>query len=626
MPTFQTARQSALDSASQFDTFTSNLLAPDAAVNSAGRIMTIFRASADFLGLGLDPYAHIQERDGTVVASTFLVSNVTSLNSVKVCATQFNDGFVVLLFTTGGGLTYRRFTSSGTDRDGSDISITISDLALSGAKIDIGADDLGRFTVLYSRTGGSAGTYIQRFEDDGTVSLPETLVTTNSTITQKLAVHPASGRITVAELTGTTFSAHRLDEDGTLLSTVTVHSGMGGGGDLKEIIQRYGDDGFVVFWIDTINTVSGGRFRAFDEDGNSLYATQTLTTTDPTANLIVNYGIKPFTTTTNYRILVTNCGTDPERYHILDNALPPNQTTEAFSATSNAFGRTSGNGSFLIGLNKTEWHHVYSNFSGTQRIGYEVFQSQSCRMSLWRVQRSARVFRNAALDPSAAGSVEGFYDDRSKLAGSNLTTDSAYLAQRSVDPDAAEDWTGFLGAADEDTVFVGGPESSELAASMEMNTETFAAQISDREDDLGISAIEFLYGGGRTSGYGPEGTGANAPAIQLTNTNGTFTLERHTSGGNIVDYAFLIRLPLSPNSTQATKSFWYVAGINGAGTEAATYIMANFDQYDTGESNALLIKLVYPSNIRSASEYTPGSTGTIDVYAMGDVNADDYEG
>ena len=172
-----------------------------------------------------------------------------------------------------------------------------------------------------------------------------------------------------------------------------------------------------------------------------------------------------------------------------------------------------------------------------------------------------------------------------------------------------------------------------IAESFENNPNCFSAQIANLSSELGISTFEFFIAG-RNKGWD---FGTMTPELRMTIGGNQYILQRHAldednwyQSSNLadisVDYAVIIRLPLAANSTQADRSFTFIAGINALGTEAAAYVYRNAIAYKLGSSSAHLVVLEYDQTITDTITYVAGSTGNIRAYPLKISAAANFEG
>lgn len=551
------------------------------------------------------------------------ISTETGMQGVKVAHFGVSNRWAVV-WKRDSDLKYRIFDSTLTPVTG-DIAIIptlpVSTYPLSAAgpdHFDIGTTDEERLVVVYTNM-------IDIIDVDAPATVSKIAWNAGDISANKIAVHPISGNIDNLYISSNDLFVDRFDSVGDLVSNVSVATAQAGLDPLlTDIINKIGDDRFIAVWVAEDEL----RYRLFDASGSpqtpvrSVPGTGGLSATGRSLSATVGEsGSDPHF---SFAVKVTS---DELSYIAWIRPDLDEQVIYLSAAQSSP--------TPINGVNEFQFRHIYSNGG---EIAHEVYVNSSVYMGLWKIERDNRSFIDATSNPDphlnrdgdAASLIEGVwsgYAGGNRLSGSSGASSGDYTGapgRSSVDLDT-DTFDDFLGTVDEDTLFTGGPIHSQVASSMQLNSNMFAAQIQKLSSEMGISSVEFT---GIDQGLDGLQYGADAPGIQVVNEQGTFLLRRHLSlGGDDVDYAIILRLATGLESTQEdtpqNKSFWYAAGITTFSTEAAANAVAFPVEHRLGQSSALLVIVTYPSG---TTNYVPGITpGTISVVPLSDVDSDDFE-
>lgn len=565
--------------------------------------------------------------------SEVVLSSLTGIEGVKVAFCRPLNKWV-LVFKQNTNIYYSVYDRDLSASGPTDALITSSAPLSSPDNFDIGISGT-RLLVLYTGE--------MKIVDLFSPSISSFTPANTSPTANKFAVDDLTGRFDILYVDGPDLKVDRYQLLGPgpvgPTSILTVSSGDPGlDTQQADILGRQGVDGFVVCWS-TEDADDNIRYRIFDGAAGFLFAARTI----PGTGQIDSFGKNLFATITDkvapssrtycFALKVSDSG--PQRtpsilWIKVDNSelcmgvLGEIPTEEFIFAEPNRRSPTP-----IFYLNEFELRHAYKN---GPEIAFETYVTTSALMGLWRIDRSASIFVNTgSTDDSDAQSIlqslYSTYAGGNRLIGTTGTADADYQSYRSVDPNAAPSFEDFLNPSiDEDSIFIGGPIISEVAQSIQDNANIVQEQITELGEEIGATDVRFVNTSPPANGYN---LGTAAPGIQVTNSHGTFVLNRHSSSGNIIDYAFIMRLAVDTRSTQQTKSALYIAGINNIGTEAAAYCLANPLQFRLGTGSGIVVILTYPEPPTfnpGVDDYIPGSTGTISIAKLGDIDADDFEG
>lgn len=460
----------------------------------------------------------------------------------------------------------------------------------------------------------------------------------------RMYVHMNSGYVELTRTFGSDLIIDRYNQDLVYYATITIASSDSLNEKLHDIVGYFGgDEGFFVVYIDGA-TGDNIHYRAFSGDGLPLYDTKTIAGTghvDISSNkgrLSCSIGeltcIEDIAHTLAIRATSTNASSsrvialiEPDRF---DHKTIEKTEIIPISDANSRYG------SPIIAPNQFEIRNFKPNLStGTMEV--EVYVRPSVWASLWRLETNSYVFYNHEYDSSARADIESIftsYPTESKLAGEQSSSVAGYKSApgRGTVDVASANFATFLGTEQEDTVIIGGPkkEYNEISNEMENNPNMFDTQVYALRDILGFSAFEFVVED-REVGWD---LGTLSPEIKVTVGGIEYSMQRHLMDAGlwyresegidiIVDYAVIIRLPITASGVQDSKSLLYIAGINACGTRAAAYVLKNALTYKLGSSCSHLVILEHDDRIGMGSNhsvdwktYAPGLIGNIRVYPL----------
>lgn len=592
-----------------------------AAVNSSHEVFLtwIVTSSGENRVVGrIDGRGH----DDESIAAPVLLGTNSDAEGVRCCYNPETDGWIIT-YNVGTTVYYRLFDAALTPTS-ADIALPSTMPAGSGSNtFNLGCDENGYFFVSWPgriiKINSADGTVIRNLPIDGGV---------------RMHVHVLSGNVDVTRAFSTNLIVDRYLSDLTPRETIVVDTNSNFVAGLHAITSRYSGEGFTIAWaLDT--TGDNIRYRTYSSAGAPLYATQTLSGTGNIdvsggqGRLHLSIGERPLVDDQNHTFAIRATSTasgqivalvEPQRF----NPQTIRKTEIATIADSNAkYGQP------VICTSPYEIRMLKPN--GTlDSMSLETYVRQSALMGLWRIEKSARIFRDSYFDPDATAMVEASYSGYpagSKHAGTTGTDDADYVAQTGrdeVNPDET-DFDNYWGSADEENVFIGGPWMSQIARSFEENPNMFDPQILELATEEGYSTFEFFHTN-RNDGWG---LGSAAPEIRLTVGGNPYVLQRHNDSqdaSRIVDYGVIIRIPFAATDTQSTKAMVYIAGINHMGTEAAAYVYENYIKHHIGGALGMIVVAKYSSSYRYGNNYDPVTDGTIHAYPFSDIDDDDFEG
>lgn len=559
------------------------------------------------------------------LATPSLIGANSDAEGVRCCFNPSTGGWIVV-YNVGTTVYYALFDAT-LNPSGSDTALPSTMPSGFGSdSFNLGCDEDGFFFVSWPgrviKIDSADDTVVYNYVIDGGV---------------RMHVHVQSGDVDVTRASGNNLVVDRYTPSFVLRDTIVVDTDTDFVAGLHAITSRYASGGFTIAWaLDT--TGDNIRYRTYGADGLPLYSTQTVSGTgnvDVSSNqgrFHLSIGERPIVDDQNYTFAIRATSTDSGGGRVLVLVEPTRFNPQTirkteFVSISNEDARY---GLPVVCTSPYEMRSMAVELGSPDSMSLEVYVRQSALMGLWRIEKSARVFRDAVLDEDGADLADDTftgYPSGSKLLGSTGTGDSDYTAENGrsgVDPDSA-DFEDYWGTADEENVFIGGPYFSEIARSFEENPNMFDPQISTLASELGFSAFEFFHTN-RNNGWG---VGSAAPEIRVTVSGNDYVLQRHADSqdtSRIVDYGVVLRLPIDAADTQSTKGMVYIAGINHMGTEAAAYAYKNYIAQHIGGALGMLVIVKYPASYDYGIDYNPASAGTIHCYPISDIDQDDFEG
>lgn len=603
------------------------------AVNPEHEVLFVWIVTLSGVNVGVARIDGRGHDDNPIIVPASL-GTASGIEGIRCCYNPATDGWVIA-YNIGTAVSFKLFDH--------DLAVTITDTSLpnampagsTAASFNLGCDDSGNIFISWPGR-------IFRINSSN-ASIDKNVIIDGG---NRLHVNEAAGTVDVTRMSGDNLVVDRYDADIVLQYSVVAASCIGIDPKAHAITGRYNDGGFAIAFVyDQIG--DNLRYRAFDSSGSPLYGLRTLAGTghiDITSNqarLFFCTGQRPQIDDQQYTYVIRATSTNASSNRVIaliepQNFNPQTIDKEEFTAFSDSDARY---GQPSIAVSQYEIRSMKPSFGGTPAMDLEVYVRQSVWMSLWRIEENARVFVDNTLDPDGRTNILNIYQNYpagSRFAGETGTHDAQYTATNgrdTVNPNTTSFSSYWGSTTTEDNVFIGGPVMSEIAQSFETNPNCFDAQITTLASELGFSALEYFIIN-RTKGWG---TGTQAPEVRVTVGGNTYNQQRHTLPNNVyyqqstaadiyADYGIIVRLPLTANSTQSSRAFIYVAGINAMGTEAAAYVYRNPLQFKLGASSAFLVVLEYDNALQEPALYTAGVTGNIRVYPLSMVSSHDYEG